>query len=137
MHVILFQFVEEELHLRTPCNYDYQCSLLNGPLHSSESTTYGLNYCSPLNQISGFHAASGQMPQDIMHVLLEGVLHLEMKLMLKHFIQNESYFSLDTLNARVENFAYGRTESKSKPPKSFSLAHVIGSGKLPLSGNYR
>ena len=122
--------------MRTPSNYDYQCSLLNGPLGSTESVTYGINYCSPLNQINGFHVASGHMPQDIMHVLFEGVLHLEIQLMLKHFIQEEHYFSLDALNARIENFAYGRTESKNKPPKSFSLAHVSSRGKLPLSANY-
>ena len=122
------------MHLRTPTSYDYQCSLLNGPLGSAELVTYGINYCSPLNEIDGFHAASGEMPQDIMHVLFEGVLHLELQLMLKHFIYNEHYFSLDTLNARIENFAYGRTESRNKPPKSFSPTNVAGQGKLPLSG---
>lgn len=116
-------------------NYDYQCSLLNGPLGSAESVTYGINYSSPLNQIDGFHAASCQMPQDIMHVLFEGVLHMELQLMFKHYIYNEHYFSLDTLNARIENFAYGRTETRNKPPKSFIPAHISGSRKLPLSGN--
>jgi len=121
--------------MRTPSSYDYQCSLLSGPLGCSESVTYGLNYCSPLNQIEGFHAANGQMPQDIMHVLFEGVLQKEIQLMLKHVIYDEGYFSLSTLNERIENFAYGRVESRNKPTKPFSNAHICGSGKLPLSGD--
>ena len=51
--------------------------------------TYGINYPSPLNKIDGFHAASGQMPQDILHVLFEGVLHFEIRLMLQHYINDE------------------------------------------------
>lgn len=74
------------------------------------------------------------MPQDIMHVMFEGVLQLEVHLMLKHFLHTEHYFTLDTLNARIQNFAYSRTESRNKPPKSFSSSHISGSGKLPLSG---
>lgn len=96
--------------------------------------TYGINYQSPLNKIDGFHAASGQMPQDIMHVLFEGVLHMEIRLMLKCFIYEECFFALDTLNLRIENFAYGRTESRSKPSKPLLESHITGNGKLPLSG---
>ena len=69
------QFTEEGLLLRSPSNYDYHCSLLDGPLAAYESVTYGINYRSPLNEIEGFHSAGGQMAQDIMHVLFEGVLH--------------------------------------------------------------
>ena len=69
-----------------------------------------------------------------MHVLFEGVLHLEVKLMLKHFIINERYFTLDRFNSRMESFAYSRKEAANKPPKSFSPVHITGKGKLPLSG---
>ena len=68
-----------------------------------------------------------------MHVLFEGVLSLEVRLMLKHFIL-EKFFTLDTLNSRIKNFAYGRKEAMNKPPKSFSSGHITGKGKLPLSG---
>ena len=67
-----------------------------------------------------------------MHVMFEGVLHKEVQLMLKHFITVAHFFTLQTFNSRIENFAYGRTEARSKPPKEFSLGHIIG--KLPLSG---
>ena len=131
---VTIQFTEENLHRRTPAEYNYHCSLLQGPLASADSTTYGINYCSPLNNIKGFHAAGGQIPQDIMHVLFEGALHLEVQLMLKHFLNVEHYFTLGNLNARIEHFSYSRTEARNKAPKSFTSGHITGSGKLPLSG---
>ena len=86
------------MHRRTPAEYDYHCSLLHGPLANADSITYGINYCSPLNSIVAFRAVGGQLPQDIMHVLCEGVLQLEVHLMLKHFLCVAHYFTLDTLN---------------------------------------
>ena len=32
--------------------------------------TYGINFRSPLNDLSHFHVANAQLPQDVMHVLL-------------------------------------------------------------------
>lgn len=48
-----------------------------------DSTTYGINNQSVLNSIPNFHVANGQMPQDIMHILFEGVVPFEIKLMLQ------------------------------------------------------
>ncbi len=77
--------------------------------------------------------ANGQLPQDIMHVLFEGVLPKVIKLMLNKFINEQKYFTLDTLNERVKNFAYGRAEARNRPPKPFTPIHVT-TGRLPLSG---
>lgn len=76
-------------------------------------------------QIYGFHAATDQMQQERMQVLFEGVLHLEICVMINHFMK-EHYFSLDTLNTSIKIFVYGRTESWSKPSMSFSQAHIYG-----------
>ena len=50
------------------------------------STVYGINYCSPLDSLSNFEVAEGAMIPDIMHAMLESVLPLEMKYMLKVLI---------------------------------------------------
>ena len=71
-----------------------------------------------------------------MHVLLEGVLIMEMKLLLRKLIFEETYFDLHTLNARISSFQYGRIERKSKPPKTLQESHVNGASKLALSGIY-
>ena len=122
--------------MRTPDLYDYHCSLLSGPTATDDSVTYGINYKSPLNDIDNFHVANMQLPQDVMHVLFEGVLPFETKLMISAFIQ-EKFFNLETLNDRCQHFMYGRAESRNRPPKDFqALRHFSdASKKLPLSGN--
>ena len=89
-----------------------------------------------LNDIPDFHVANGQMPQDVMHVILEGVLPYEMKMMLKVFIFDKRYFGLKTLNARLSGFVYGRNESRTKPPKSFERKNIAGESSLSLSGEF-
>ena len=69
----VFQFRSEDCTPRTPESYNYDCSLLDGPLYRENSITYGIKFCSPLNELNNFHVVD-QLPQDIMHILLEGVL---------------------------------------------------------------
>ncbi len=88
--------------------------MLQGPCSSEDSTTYGVNHDSCLNKIFHFNVASLQIPQDVMHVLLEGVLPLNVRLMLGSFI-NDGLFTIDELNDHVKSFEYGRVETKTKP----------------------
>lgn len=78
--------------------------------------------------------ANGQMPQDVMHVILEGVLPFEIRLMLKVFIYDKSYFGLNLLNDRLESFVYGRNEARTKLPKTFERKQITGESSLGLSG---
>lgn len=59
--------------------------------------------------------ANWQLPQDVMHILLEGVVKQELQLLLREFIFNKKLFTLSILNARLESFSYGYTELASKP----------------------
>ena len=110
--------------------------MLHGNFAGDDSTTYGINHNSVLNDIPGFHVADGQIPQDVMHVLLEGVQPFEIKLMLKVFIFDKCYFSLDDLNGRLTSFVCGRNDSRTKPPKLFEQKHILelGDTSLGLSG---
>jgi len=71
-----------------------------------------------------------------MHVLLEGALPMEIKLMLNAFIYEKKYFSLTLLNNHIGSFTYGRTEARTKPPKQIEPKHITGEAKLPLSGEF-
>ena len=68
-----------------------------------------------------------------MHVLFEGVLNLETRIMISSFVNDSKYFTLDFLNQRITNFCYGHAEKQAKPPRPFTTANFAGS-KLPLSG---
>lgn len=63
--------------MRDSQSYDYHCDLVEGVEGADDSVTYGINYRSPLNSIHNFHVASSQLPQDVMHVLFEGILITE------------------------------------------------------------
>lgn len=88
--------------------------MLDGPLYKENSATYGVKFSSPLNDLAHFHVVD-QLPQDIMHILLEGVIPYELSLMLTNFITVEKYFKLELLNDRIACFAYSNNESKDKP----------------------
>lgn len=99
-----------------------------------DSVTSGIKSRSPLNKIDFFHVANSQLPQDIMHVLFEGVIPLETKLMLRVFIWDKKYFTLSFLNDRIQNFSYGKRESQNKPPKPIEKKHLESTGsKMHLS----
>ena len=80
--------MEKYLVLRTQVSYSHHCDLIETAPELAEhySTVYGINYRSPLDSLSNFEVAEGAMIPDIMHDILEGVLPLEMKNMLKVLI---------------------------------------------------
>ena len=55
-----------------------------------------------------------QLPQDIMHIFLEGILSYELKFLLKHFFDS-GLITLDQLNSKLKNFDYGYSNVKNKP----------------------
>ena len=127
LYFLLAQFKARDFTLRTPESYDYHYSLLDGPLCKEDSVTYGVNYSSTLNHIDNFHVVT-QLPQDIMHVLLEGVIPYELKLMLACFIMDEKYFTCVQLKERIEFFTFSTQEGKDKPspikPKTLASSYA-------------
>ncbi len=105
-------------------------------MRSHMSTAYGVSRNSVLNSLKYFHVVNGKymyspplhvinclvyfagIPVDVMHDVLEGVLQLEISCLLTVFIGDLRLFSLDTLNKRISNFAYGNDVSD--PPKPLS-----------------
>ena len=77
------------------------------------STLYGINKRSPLTKLPDFDVTI-QLPQDVMHTVLEGVLQYEIRLVLDYFIRN-NFFTLVQLNAAIINHDYGYSEVGDKP----------------------
>ena len=97
--------VENESTLRTSETHFEQCCLLTGPLHEHNSTNYGINRLSILEEIPGFSVIEG-LPHDIMHDLFEGVVPYELKLLLCHCVLAK-YLTVDKLNERIEGYDFG------------------------------
>ena len=90
-----------------------QCASLGGALHAHFSTTYGLQRDSILNRSQYFHVTEGLIP-DAMHDVLEGILPLETKELLKHHIGAHT-FSLADLNDAIQKFPYAASDARNKP----------------------
>lgn len=99
-------------------------------LASFNSTTTGVCYDSCLNEIPLFNVADWQLPQDIMHVILEGILPLELKMLLNHLTAVQKLFTIGELNDRIESFQFGYSESK---PSRIEPSHL--DGNLRQNGN--
>ncbi len=81
-------------------------------LRSSLKTTYGINRKSKLIDFPAFDLIR-QTPQDIMHVILEGVAPLEVKTVLKHLVLS-GQLELDTFNSAILGYPYS-TDVRDKP----------------------
>jgi hypothetical protein len=100
-------FTEDESQLRTVESYD-------AALESLDVPASGIKQPCALNRLNYFHAARNYV-QDIMHDIFEGVLAYDILLICSHLV-GRGYFSLITLNHRLQNFSYGYYDAKNKPP---------------------
>ena len=108
-------FKESDFEQQTPEKHQRQCAELEQSVLRSEiSKNYGINRKSILENIPNFSVAQN-LPHDIMHDLLEGVIPYELKLMLSYFVTECRYFTLSQLNERLANYEFGYTEIADKP----------------------
>lgn len=95
---------ERDCTLRTPESHEHHCFLLDGPLRSHFSTTYGVNRRSILEDVPGFSVVKC-LPHDIMHDLFEGVVKKELSLFLT-YSTTQRYFSIEELNQRISYYDF-------------------------------
>lgn len=82
-------------------------------LKSALKTTYGINRRSKLVDFPAFDLIQ-QTPQDIMHIILEGVAPMEIKYVLKHLVLS-GQFELDMFNSALQSFPLSATDMRDKP----------------------
>ena len=99
-----------EKHIRQCLEIDKACTDF---LKASLKTTYGINRRSRLVDVPAFDLIT-QSPQDIMHVIFEGVAPMEIKLVLKHLILL-GQLELDEFNSAIQNFPYSPLDVRDKP----------------------
>ncbi|XP_020895161.1 uncharacterized protein LOC110234145 isoform X1 [Exaiptasia diaphana] len=111
------QFLEEQFTLRSKEKHEYQLQKLeNAPskyLKSYYSKAYGINTRSKILEAPHFDVTQ-QLPQDIMHVFLEGILSYHLKNFLAHFF-SETTLTLDQLNSEIRSFPLGYSQKKNRP----------------------
>lgn len=111
------EFFEEAFVMRTQARYNEECEdIENAPTDTVRCdlcTTYGINKRSALCNLPDFDVTK-QLPQDVMHTLLEGTVQYEVRLILLYFIQTGK-LTLLQLNGAINNHNYGYSEQSDKP----------------------
>ena len=109
------KFNEEDFVLRTEDRLESQFRRMENipELAKHFSVNYGLDRRSILNQFPGFKITE-QLPQDLMHILLEGVIPYVVKFLLQYYIA-EDLITIHQINARLMEFEYGYSQVKDKP----------------------
>lgn len=122
------QFTHDQYQLRTRASHNRHCQLV----HDDQTlfSTYGVKRSSILNQSRYFHVVDG-LDLDVMHDQLEGVLPLEIKLLLQKYITVDKYFTLEVLNERIAGYSYPLVDASNKP--SLIKQQVLCSDSASLS----
>ena len=71
------------------------------------------------------------MAPDIMHDILEGVLQLNIMMVLKEFIVKRGLFTIQELNSRIRSFPFGPQASRPVPFKLTAFTEM----SMKQSGN--
>ena len=110
-------FYEEDFAPRSREMHDRHCQEIetapNAAVKNDLTTTYGINHRSSLCDLGDFDITV-QLPQDLMHTLLEGAVQYELRHMLLYYI-TDNQFTLAQLNAAIANQDYGYSEVSNKP----------------------
>ena len=105
-------FREELFVTRNKELYEQNCSeIKNAETRKNRQeleTEYGINKRSYLNNFKEFDVTE-QLPQDIMHTLLEGTVQYELRLLLLHYITSQE-FTFSQLNDSIRSFYFPYSE---------------------------
>ena len=97
------QFMHDQYQLRIRASHNRHCQLV----HDDQTlfSTYGVKRSSILNQSWYFHVVNG-LDLDVMHDQLEGVLPLEVQLLLQKYTTVDKYLTLDVLNEKIAGCSF-------------------------------
>ena len=107
--------VEDETKLRNTKHHLEHCNLVEGRVGDHYSKVYGINYRSCLMDIPSFSLFDSRMPHDIMHDVFEGVVPVEVKLMLDRFF-SLGYFTYKFYCQELVSFKYGYSDTNIPVP---------------------
>lgn len=99
---------EDKSKLRTEENYDQD-------LKKNNMSETGIKEPCVFHKVKNFHLTQN-LSVDMMHDILEGVCVYVMRSIIYSFIFKYKYFTLESLNNRIQNFDFGFTENGNKPP---------------------
>lgn len=118
------QVKENSLLLRNRENYEADIFINNVSLT-------GIKDRCVWNELQNYHVITN-LVADLMHDILEGVCHYDLCAILEELISVKGYFTLQTLNDRIQNFDY--SFDVGNKPSIITFDHIRGE-KLKLSAS--
>ncbi|XP_066933444.1 uncharacterized protein [Clytia hemisphaerica] len=106
-------------------------TLPNGTAKDQIQVNYGIIGRSALSFLNDFDVTK-QLPNDIMHDLLEGVVPYEIKLCLEALIKDK-FFTLEEFNYLLQTFEFSYSDKKSKPEALKSSIFTTDDRKIKYS----
>nr|XP_042911096.1 uncharacterized protein LOC122272092 [Parasteatoda tepidariorum] len=104
-------FKEKYFTRRTKQTHERQINLIN--VDNSYMNLYGLKFNSPMNDLRYFHTST-MLPPDAMHDLFEGIVPLELALIISSLIKSK-FISLPLLNRRIRSLKFGFNDKPNRP----------------------
>lgn len=100
---------ENQVHLRSQIEHNAHVSAVSDKSVTKKTINYwkilyGINCSSPLSIILDVTKC---LPHDVIHVVVEGTILINCVLLLSYCIIEEQLFTLNELNNKILNFAYG------------------------------
>lgn len=122
---ILCQFYEEDFVARDKESHEKQCDRIEGPGITQEekqhySKVYGVNRRSILCELTSFDITKN-IPQDMMHILLEGAFPLHLKLLMENAPRP---VTLGNINRKLKEFPFAYFQER---PKALTSTDLTGS----------
>lgn len=131
---IFTHFTEDAFSIRSTDEHLERCEIIaeaSSPAVKADlCKKYGINSRSVLFDICG--VTLNAAIHDPMHVLLEGIVLLELKAVLHNFIFIEKLFTIDWLNAEI--LCWNFSDITNKPP-AFQMESLKDKGKLTLTAS--
>lgn len=92
----------------------YEENLVQVLSNNENRKVFGVNDKCMLNELRYFHT-SNNYSFDLTHDLWEGVVQIELSLILSRYIFVDKIFDFEFLNSRIVSFKYGVTDSANRP----------------------
>lgn len=86
------------------------------------------------NTIHSFHVVNNYSV-DLMHDILEGVCDYDIFSILRYFVFEIKYFTLETLNHKIKLFNYGPTDIRNRPPLLSENTFKSNSNTIKMSAS--
>jgi len=128
------RFNEKDFVARTIAGYKADVENINaGKVPLGRNHSRGIKRYCALNKVHGFHVTTN-FSLDPMHIVLEGIIPVELSCIIHQLMGVEKLFKLAELNSDIITFFSRNVDKKNRPPEISSVDPFTGSMSPSMKG---